>query len=362
MNIKHLLKRLPHYIKQMMPYEYVLKYEDKYNFHRDFEKWEKSGSKVTFDSESKFDNIIAVCGFGYSGSGAVIDLLREYDECLVHGMAEGGSQAVVADDDLGEVTFVTAPGGLIDIDKYMDVETSALQCEVLNRFAKMIYRNAVYHLGSEYREYIYQFFKQLFVDRQYMPGTLSPVMPAANSILYSMSPLSKKDYYTLCSDFLYSLFNLLWEKHHAKYLVLDQFCQTSMLDISYNRRFIPNLKTIIVYRDPRDIYYIAKTQDIPWLEHDTVEHFIRRVQRQYSKLDIKSKSYLPIKFEDLILDYDNTVSKIEKYLGLGNHVRPQSCLNTSISCKNIGRWKNCNIPVEEFDLIAKTFPDMCYNG
>jgi len=360
--IKFILNRFKHYVKQIMPYKYVLKYEDKHNFHKDFFAWEKSGKQVEFDNESKFDNIIAVQGFGYSGSGAVIDLLREYDDCLVHGLADEGSQAIVASDDLGEVTFPTEPGGLVDIDKHIESASSVNESEALNRFAKMIYKNDIYFRGEKCRDFIYLFFASLIEDRQIMHGSLSPIMKSINSVIYQLRNLSKTEYYQLCSRFIYSIFNLQY-KDKYKFIVLDQFFQGASLNPEYVRNFVPNLKSVVVYRDPRDIYVIANELDVPWLEHDTVDHFIRRIKRMYAKLDVNATSYLPIKFEDIVMNYDTTVSKIEKYLKLGEHNRPNTSLNVSISAKNIGMWRHhSSIPQEEFSLIEKTFPEYCYNG
>ena len=122
------LSRLKHFIKLYLPYKCVLEYEEKRDFFAQFFAWKDSNPSVEFETESKWENIISVSGFGYSGSGAIIDLLREYDECLVHGMAEGGSKAMVADDDFGEIKLLQYPGGLIDIDTV--IETQAKQLEI----------------------------------------------------------------------------------------------------------------------------------------------------------------------------------------------------------------------------------------
>ena len=134
------------------------------------------------------------------------------------------------------------------------------------------------------------------------------------------------------------------------------------MGMEYGRNFLPNMKNIVVWRDPRDIYTIAVRQDIQWLPHDTVEHFIKIMSHRYGNLDIDSKEYLSIRFEDLILDYDKTVGKIEKYLNLGEHKRPQSCLDISISCKNVGMWKTATgIPQEDYKKIQKAMPQFCYD-
>lgn len=361
MGLKYYLKRSKHYIKQIMPFRMVLKYEEKHDFATDYFAWKAKNPQVDFDEKSKWENIVSVTGFGYSGSGAVVDLLREYDDCLVHGMAEGGSKAVIADDDLGEITFITAPGGLIDIDGVVDTPVHCLSDEALNRFAKMIYKNPIYHRDPSYRTYLYKFFDCLIMDYYKMKGTLSPIFaPRLNSYRFSMYPYTKKEYYALCNKLLYSIFNKLQDGKH-RLLVLDQLMQGLTYEDDYCKKFMPNFKRILIYRDPRDIYTLIKRLDIQWFPHDSVENFIRSMQRRYSHLDVESKSPLVIRFEDLILDYDSTVAKIEVYLNLGEHKRPQSCLDTSISCKNIGLWKTAtDIPQSDYEKIAASMPQYCY--
>ena len=160
--------------------------------------------------------------------------------------------------------------------------------------------------------------------------------------------------------YLYSLFNLQYRRG-KKYLVLDQVISTPAIGVNYCRNFIPNMKNVVVWRDPRDIYTIVVRQAIHWFPHDTVEHFIKIMTRKYANLNKDSKEYLAIRFEDLIFDYDNTVAKVEEYLNLGEHKRPQSCLDISISCKNVGMWKTAtDISQEDYDKILAALPQYCY--
>lgn len=355
------LSRIKHYIKLYMPYKWVLEYEEKHDFLSDYFKWKDSGKCVEFDKKCKWQGIVSVTGFGYTGSGAVVDLLREYDDCLVHGMAEGGSKATPAADDLGEITIVKNTGGLMDIDAIIGEPSILYGDGALKRFAKMVVHSTFYHRGTQYRDYIYKFFDSLIEEvSRNIPGSTASIMPRIVDNIFIIADINKQQYYQLCQQFLASLFNV---QYNGKYpnLVLDQLVPSQRMDFKYNCNFIPNLKNIAVYRDPRDVYTIAKELDVQWIAHDTVEHFIIDMKRRYSQLQIGTNDYLVIRFEDLILDYDNTVAKIEKYLNLGEHKRPQSCLDTSISCKNIGMWKTAtDIPAEDYEKILAAMPEYCY--
>ena len=354
------LSRLKHYIKLYMPYKWVLEYEEKRDFFAQYFAWKESNPKVEFDKYSEWENIVSIEGFGYSGSGAVVDLLREYDDCLVHGMAEGGSKAIPAADDFGEIKLLAYPGGLRDIDLAMDKPALMSQDAVLKRFGKLMYRDTIFNLDVKYKNYIFLFFDSVVDDviRNTLGGTYMDYRLKDN--IFSIRDFDKKEYYDLCQRFLFSIFNCQY-RGNGKYLVLDQLTSSTVFGMDYCMNFVPNIKSIVVWRDPRDIYTIAVRQNIQWLPHDTAEHFIKIMKRRYVKLDINSKEYLAIRFEDLILDYDKTVAKIEKYLNLGEHKRPQSCLDISISCKNVGMWKTAtDIPQEDYEKIQKAMPQFCY--
>lgn len=356
------LSRLKHYIKLYMPYKWVLEYEEKRDFFAQYFAWKESNPQVEFDKECKFDSVIGIVGFGYSGSGAVIDLLREYDDCLVHGMAEGGSKAQPAADDLGEISLIAFPGGLMDIDTVIDTPIHYMGDGVLKRFARMIIRDSFYRQKKENRRYIFKFFDSLIENIiRDINGSTAAMMPRMKDNTFKLRDYSKHEYYELCQRLLYSLFNQQGGDN-KKYLVLDQVVFPVKHMFDYIPNFIPNIKLLVVWRDPRDIYVLAKHKNIQWIEHDTAEQFIKAIKRKYAVLKQPSSSFYPIRFEDLILDYDKTVANIEKYLNLGEHKRPMSCLDISISCKNIGMWKNAeDIPQEDFEKIYEEVREYCYS-
>lgn len=344
-----------------MPYKWVLEYEEKRDFFAQYFAWKDKNPHVEFDAESKFNTIVAVQGLGYSGSGAIIDLLREYDDCLVHGMAEGGSKAQPADDDFGEIVLIKDIGGLMDLDSVIDTPATIFGDAALKRFAYSASHDVLYRLGGKYKEYIFAFFDALVDDvSRDIPGSVAGLIPRIRDNRFVMHEYAKEEFYQLCQRFLYSIFNQQYNGN-SKYLVLDQALYVTTHGVKYCSNFIPNMKNIVVWRDPRDRYVIAKRQNIQWMPHDTVEQYIEHTKSLYQPMDINSKEYLSIRFEDLIWDYDKTITKIEKYLNLGEHKRPMSCLDTSISCKNIGMWKNAeDIPQKDFEKIYEALREYCY--
>lgn len=85
--------------------------------------------------------------------------------------------------------------------------------------------------------------------------------------------------------------------------------------------FFDNPKAILVTRDPRDIYIMAKKfikEDASWIPTKSVGDYINFYRMQYKGIEsIKnSKDVLIVRFEDLIYCYDDTRKEIEKYLDI----------------------------------------------
>ena len=245
-----------------MPYKKVLEYEEKRDFISQYFEWKTTNPKVQFDTKSKFESIISVEGFGYTGSGAVVDLLREYDDCMVQGRIEpeSGNQNVVQD--FGEVQLLQYPGGLVDIDSIMGVYARRLGDYALKRFASMAYRDTIFNMGYPYRDYYMHFFDSLIADVfRDVNGSTAAIMPRLKDNLFTIREYTKEEYYVLCQQFLYSIFNQQYTGKQNK-LVLDQLMNSTDLGVEYCRNYLPNIKNIVIYRDPRDVYVILKNLNI----------------------------------------------------------------------------------------------------
>jgi len=99
---------------------------------------------------------------------------------------------------------------------------------------------------------------------------------------------------------------------------------------------------IIVDRDPRDIYLIAKIalKDGRFIPTATVEDFVtyyRAVRKHRPDCDLKR--VLRVSFEDLVYNYEKTVKTIEEFLNIKNHVDMKKYFNPEISIRNTQMWK-----------------------
>ena len=85
--------RLYNIIRWLIPYGIVssykeMKYKRRHNFIELFKQYVDSKQKCEFIEENPYESIVSVQGFGYSGSGAIVDLLREYNNTLVIGFVD----------------------------------------------------------------------------------------------------------------------------------------------------------------------------------------------------------------------------------------------------------------------------------
>ena len=116
MNIRHL-------IKQLMPLSLAQRYMARNSFATKFKQTGYNENCEFPDEESKFKTIVSVQGFGYSGSGALIDFFREYPKFAVLGYVdvkgEGGGYTPKSMQQ-SEIDFIRLSGGLFEIEKYLE--------------------------------------------------------------------------------------------------------------------------------------------------------------------------------------------------------------------------------------------------
>lgn len=147
------------------------------------------------------------------------------------------------------------------------------------------------------------------------------------------------------------------------YILLDQAISPNNTQVIH--RYFKKAKMIIVTRDPRDMY----VDDVRWgenLEKDlnSEEAGLRYALKQKALREgiVIDKDILTISFENLCLEYDNSVKKIEDLIGLTskNHVTPKKYFKPEVSSKNVGIWKN---EYEKYrkaiDKIYEIIPQYC---
>lgn len=353
-------------LRFILPYGLVAKISEDHFIQRSIIQYDGSLPEIK-ESNSKFDYIVSVQGFGFSGSGAVVDFLREFPCCLTLGTIDTeGSKAKGSKLKNGEIDFLRYAGGLFEIEHYLDDNNIFSKDALLERFKRLANGTELFQQKNTKR-LVNQFYNQLIdfeIDTKgikVVNGHLASFFMPDTKIKV-MREISLVDYRKLCKNFLTSIFNELYENGY-NYLVLDQLCGDSNYDEIRNREYMPNLKTILVYRDPRDTFAYALIKNVPWIPHDSVSDFIKWYKMLWRHVNTTSKETLIIRFEDLVLNYDDTVRIISNYLNLDTykHAHKFECFDPKESAKNIAIWKILKKHADSMARIESHLSEYCFN-
>lgn len=151
---------------------------------------------------------------------------------------------------------------------------------------------------------------------------------------------------------------------NAPMLMVDQLLPSSEIG-----RFLPyfdDIKTIVVERDPRDLYILEK---FVWkgclIPTDDVQTFCKwyRYTRAHRKTEVFDPEHiLLIQFEDLIYHYDETAAKLRDWLGLKeeDHTMKLQKLDPAKSIRNTRLWEKYDIG-SDLDVIKTELAEYLYD-
>lgn len=304
--------------------------------------------------------IIGVCGFGSTGSSAICDYLKEFEENQV----------------LDDVEFTIAyfPDGLQDLEFHLMqnparvdgcttaikrfqrlishyymrgelVKKSHLKKETLNKLTDEFLQSIIQlewngYVGTE--PLLFDNIQRLF-GCSIMMQRIIPMIEKRfsinlkcypyHNIEFSMYPVN---FYEASSKYVMGIVKALGGDGD-KNIVLDQPFSGDNPGMSF--KYFDNPIAIVVDRDPRDNYLFAKMHLRSrgrFMPTDSVEEFVsyyRSMRRPNSNKELSGK-ILRIKFEDLIYEYDKTTKIIRDFCGLGENPRPRSILVPEMSMAN----------------------------
>ena len=320
-------------------------------------------------------DFIAVSGYGYSGSSAVVDLLREFKNYKTLDF---------------EFRLVKDPHGIIDLECFLvdnwDVIRNDAAIKDFLSFSKVLDRedSRYFQRGFDYKHKL----KGVFSDQtKIYINNLTDVMYSGNTMVFDYKLLRtsfllkrlkrkifRKDYKQGMylsrpskDKFVYET-KLYLENIFSKFatdqdsIILDQCIPTSNIKKSLN--YFNNIKLIIIDRDPRDVYMELMNQNsligAELRESNNIEKYIKWFKTTRESEDITDAIILKISFEDLILDYANTVETIKEFLGTNvNHKYQYKFLNPEVSRNNIKLWK----AFPDQDVMNKIYRELagyCY--
>ena len=329
-------------------------------------------------------NYICVSGYGWSGSSACVDLLKEFE-------GFGALQ--------GEFRIAKDPYGLRDLEGSLVHNWDFIRhdvairdflafCKVLSRgtglFSK-VGKNFANKLNIDFmlesKSYIDRLTNMIylgdtFVHRYNIPAYKNFIMKARNKLgknnaklMYFARP-NEVDFIRETRDYIDSLFVNYMSVEKINTLVLDQAIPPT--NIIGTSKYFKNIKIIIVDRDPRDIYAnMVKRSRLLGSDLSNIDSATKYIQwhkqlRRMSVIDSNNididKYILRLSFEDLVLKRDNSVEKIIKFLGGdAQHKNKDVYFSPAYSAKNIGLWKSYT-DQSVMDKISKELESYCYAG
>lgn len=324
--------------------------------------------------------IVGVCGLGYTGSGAVMDLMKEFRGIQIQ--------------DGDEFGILYRPDGLEDLAYHvLNKRSRYMSCDAaIYRFRELIRRSfgqrtslgngissTVLRLTDEYIEDICQVtwsgtwgFDAANHSRAYNSFKGHIAMPLAKKIesKYNIDCYPYRKMYLSVAPELFiertrkyvSDLILTMGYSDRGILVMNQLFSGDCPECGF--QFINNPKAIVVDKDPRDLYFLGKFEvrdQCTWMPTNDVNSFIK-YYRTIRKGIKDNDNVLRIRFEDLIYEYEITLSKIMAFIGVKreDHIHPKKYFNPDVSKNNTQLFIKYSDYKEDINKIETELSDWLF--
>ena len=188
------------------------------------------------------------------------------------------------------------------------------------------------------------------------------VCPPQITMYYSY--MEDRDFVQITKEFLEEVFKKIVNNRSQRIVAIDQFFNAS--NPSRDFCYFNNPKCIVVQRDPRDTYLLAKKAIgiySKFIPVDTVRNFIvyyRGLMKSFS--DVNNENVLQIQFEDLIYNHQRSRCEIESFLGLTSFdSRKESCFKPQVSINNTQLWKKYPLYNKDIEIIERELAEYLYS-
>lgn len=356
-------------VRGILPYYLISKRDNKRKkqYVEEYFSCKSDGNFVNFDERPNYEKIISIQGFGYSGSGAVVDLFREYSECNVIGYVDEEGSLSNKAISTGELDFLRHTGGIFDIEKHIGDNNVFINDGILHHFLQLVSCTPVCNQNEQMKAIFYSFFDKIVdfsnqgLTQRYYNGH---ILESGTSNIFYLKAMPLEEYEEIASRFIMTVLNRLnYNKRPS--VVLDQFFCDFNCDIRHYKRYVKDAKCIMVYRDPRDIYTFAVIHNVEWIPHNSVDDFIKWTKIQFAKFDLESSDYLAIKFEALVLNYEEECKRIESFVNFDSqqHIHIKQHFDPAVSKENVELWKKYNDKYScDYRKIEEELNCYCYKG
>lgn len=324
--------------------------------------------------------VVGVCGFGYSGSGAVMDLLREYP--LIKTIRHPEFSFIYRPDGLEDLerAIVKCPSRFLSSDsairrfkQFMKFQSKELQVLTKGEFNNIIERYLSQIIQVSWNGsttvHLYQSSGLEYIFYQVIGRKVQRRLEKLNCKMKSFPPYKKMyysymgdDFYVYSKELVNQILSSICHYKSDEICVLDQ--PFSANDPSKSFVFFDNPKAIVVLRDPRDLYLLCKTTTGfggSFIPTDSVEEFVRYYQGMMLSCKLTNNAILTIQFEDLIYFYDSTKEKIEKFLGIDdNNQQIKKYFIPEVSINNTQLFNRFLNYDKEIEYITQNLSDYLY--
>ena len=213
--------KLTKLLKAIVPYGLVRlsqKRKRKSTFWELYKEFLTSGKKVEFLETSSFKYIVSIQGFGHSGSSAVMDVLREYDNTLSLGEVDIINSVATPNEYAMEVDFLRLSGGMLEIENFIGKHNQFHMDALLQRFMLLAQNTPFFNNSVEARNILFEFFRRISIrlgdvmTRSYYNVHLQPA-DERNPQIFFLRDMSITEYRNLCRKCINSLFETLYKNN-----------------------------------------------------------------------------------------------------------------------------------------------------
>ena len=323
-----------------------------------------------------------ISGFGKSGSGACVSLLKEFE--FIGGLNN-------------EFRIAKDPYGLIDLEFSLISDWEFVRHDrAINDF--LAYCRMLGRDDGLFKKAGKGFSKKLNVDfvreSENFIRELSSFTYMGDTLLnrYSLSPIdsfisrlrskfglsnqlpmffaspTNEVFLLETQKYIKNLYKNYATENNLKNIILDQ--SVSPNNFNKSLRYFDTNKIIIIDRDPRDIFetMIREKRLLGSDVENSEEKYIIWHNTARQKFDNEKQNKLPnvkileLKFEDFFIDYENTISKLVEFLEIDfNHSQKGSKFNPELMTDYVGIWKD-NKNQEFMKKLCKEFPKSCFHS
>ena len=325
--------------------------------------------------------IIGVSGYGYSGSGAVVDYLKEREDCdhidiefalpyLPHGLqdleyhlTEGISRYYSCDaaikDFLALIKKLDSPKSLyrLNMGDSFYKETEKFVTDISQVIWSGWWSNDAFRTGFLRKTWRFRILRRFILAWERYHKEKHP-LPKSDVMYLSIMPenfLKRAKEYV---NFLIDGFGC----DRSKVTVINQPFEPNAPERSM--RYFDDPKAIIVDRDPRDVYLFAKLvarHNASFIPTDNVEDFVKyhRLCRINSGKE-DPNMVLRLSFEDMVYNYENTVKKINSFVQLPHQSPIKKYFDPDKSINNTQIYLKHPELRSDIEFIERELPEYLY--